>query len=88
MLNAVERESHTVASLDEDAEMSRLECLLACASSVEEQVEREQLKRAIRQAIGALPPRQRVAAVQRYYLDMSELGCSILIGLHQVFHKC
>jgi RNA polymerase sigma-70 factor (ECF subfamily) len=75
-LNAVERESRTAASLDEDGELSRLECLLACASSVEEQVEREQLKRAIHQAFGALPPRQRAAAVQRYYLDMSETEMS------------
>ena len=75
-LNAIERESHSAVSLDEDASMRRLECLLAQVGSVEEQVELEQLKRAVHQAIGALPPRQRAAAVQRYYLDMSETEMS------------
>lgn len=75
-LNAMERESHSAVSLDEDASMRRLECLLAQVGSVEEQVELEQLKRAVNQAIGALPPRQRAAAVQRYYLDMSETEMS------------
>ena len=73
-LNAVEKESRSAASLDEEAELSALECLLACASaiSVEEQVEFAQLKREILQALGALSPRQRAVAVQRYYLEMSE----------------
>jgi RNA polymerase sigma-70 factor (ECF subfamily) len=75
-LNAVERESRSAISLDEDASMRELECLLSRASSVEEQVEEEQLKRAIHQAMGALPPRQRAAAVQRYYLNMSETEMS------------
>ncbi len=75
-LNQVERESRKAVSLDEDTDMRGLEWLLACASSVEEQVEFEQLKRTIHQAIGALPPRQRAAAVQRYYLDMSETEMS------------
>src|SRR5512138_1716214 len=64
-LNEVERESRSAVSLDEDAALRGLECLLSRANSVEEQLEREQLKRAIDQAIGALPPRQRAAAVQR-----------------------
>lgn len=75
-LNEVERESRLAVSLDEDASMRRLECLLSRANSVEEQVELEQLKRAIHNAIGALPPRQRAAAVQRYYLNMSETEIS------------
>lgn len=75
-LNEVERENHSAMSLDEDASMRKLECLLSRASAVEEQVELGQLKRAIHEAIGALPPRQRVAAVQRYYLDMSETEMS------------
>jgi len=75
-LNAVERESRSAISLDEDATMRGLEGLLSRANSVEEQVEREQLKHAIDQAIGALPPRQRAVAVQRYYLEMSETEMS------------
>lgn len=75
-LNKVEKENRSAVSLDENEDMRGLEYLLARASSVEEQVEFEQLKRMIHQAIGALPPRQRVVAVQRYYLDMSETEMS------------
>ena len=75
-LNAAEKERRSAVSLDEDGGLRGLERLLACASSVEEQVEYEQLKSAIHQAIDALPPRQRAAAVLRYYLDMSEAEMS------------
>jgi RNA polymerase sigma-70 factor (ECF subfamily) len=75
-LNVVEKETRSVVSLDEDASMRALECLLSRAYSVEEQVELEQMRRAIHDAIGALPPRQRAAAVQRYYLNMSETEMS------------
>lgn len=76
-LNAVERESRTTAPLDDDAGMRDaglrvLEGLIARADTVEEQVELALLKREIHQALGKLTPRQRVAVVQRYYLDMSE----------------
>jgi RNA polymerase sigma-70 factor (ECF subfamily) len=71
-LNAVEKESRSAASLDEEIDARALERLLACASSVEEQVEFAQLKREILQALGNLSPRQRAAAVQRYYLEMTE----------------
>lgn len=76
-LNAVERESRTAAPLDDDAGMRDaglrvLEGLIARADTVEEQVELALLKREIHQALGKLTPRQRVAVVQRYYLDMSE----------------
>lgn len=75
-LNEVKRESRSAVLLDEDTDLRGLDSLLACASSVEDQVEYKQLKRAIHQAIGELPPRQRAAAVQRYYLDMSETEMS------------
>lgn len=71
-LNAVEKENRSAASLDEDTDTYALERLLARAISVEEQVEFTQLKREINQALGALSPRQRAVAVQRYYLEMSE----------------
>lgn len=71
-LNRVERESRSNASLDETINPYALERLLACALTVEEQVEFTQLKREILQALGKLSPRQRAVAVQRYYLEMSE----------------
>jgi RNA polymerase sigma-70 factor (ECF subfamily) len=71
-LNLVERENRSNASLDEDINTDALERLLACALTVEEQVEFTQLKREILQALGKLSPRQRAVAVQRYYLEMSE----------------
>jgi RNA polymerase sigma-70 factor, ECF subfamily len=71
-LNAIEKECRSSASLDDDTDPNTLERLLARAVSVEEQVEFSQRKREILQALGALSPRQRVVAVQRYYLEMSE----------------
>lgn len=71
-LNAIEKESHATASLDDEANLVALERLLSQTVSVEEQVEFSQLKRKIHQALGALSPRQRAVAVQRYYLGMSE----------------
>lgn len=46
--------------------------LLLRAASTEELAEYAQLKREIAKALEALPPRQRAAIVQRYYLGMSE----------------
>lgn len=71
-LNAVEKESRSTASLDDEASCEGLERLLSRALSVEEQVEFAEYKREILQALRALSPRQRAVAVQRYYLEMSE----------------
>lgn len=71
-LNAFEKESRGNTRLDEDTDFGKLERLLARAVSVEEQVEFAQLKCEILRALGALSPRQRAVAVQRYYLGMSE----------------
>jgi RNA polymerase sigma-70 factor (ECF subfamily) len=49
-----------------------LDALLSQAASVEDQVELAQLRGAILAALAHLPPRQRAAVVQRYYLEMSE----------------
>ena len=49
-----------------------VETLIEQAVSVESDVEYSQIKRNILDALGELPPRQRAAIVQRYYLDMSE----------------
>ncbi len=49
-----------------------VERLIEQAASVESDVEYSQIKRNILDALGQLPPRQRAAIVQRYYLDMSE----------------
>ncbi len=75
-LNKIERESRTSISLDKDADLRKVENLLAYASTVEGQVEYEQSKREIYAAIEALPPRLRVAVIQRYYLEMSEAEMS------------
>lgn len=71
-LNAVGKEKNSVVSLDDETGLHSLERLLACASSVEDQVESSQLHREILRALRALSPRQRAAAVNRYYLGMSE----------------
>ncbi len=60
--NSVSLESNTHA----------VERLIEQAASVESDVEYSQLKRNMLDALGKLPPRQRAAIVQRYYLDMSE----------------
>ena len=57
-------------SLDDDA--SEVENLLDRAASIESQVEVTQLQQEILNALSRLPPRQRAAIVQRYYLEMSE----------------
>lgn len=75
-LNLTERKHCSTTSLDEEENLSRVESLLACASSIEEHVEFEQLKQEIRRAICELAPRQRVAIVKRYYLEMSEAEMS------------
>ena len=53
-------------------EAGELEALLSQAASVEDQVVLTQLKQEILVALAHLPPRQRAAVVQRYYLEMSE----------------
>ncbi len=42
------------------------------AASAAEQVEMQELNRRILEALRKLPPRQRAAIVQRYYLEMNE----------------
>lgn len=71
-LNALEKESRSTTSLNEDSDLCDLEELLSRAISVEAQVEFAEVQREILQALGALSPRQRAVAVQRYYLEMSE----------------
>jgi RNA polymerase sigma-70 factor, ECF subfamily len=68
-LNACRDEKRSV-SLEGDIES--VERLVERAVSVESQTECSQLKHEILDALGQLPPRQRAAIVQRYYLDMSE----------------
>ena len=53
-------------------EPGKVEELLEQALSLEAQAEFNLLKREIHAALGQLPPRQRAALVQRYYLGMSE----------------
>lgn len=70
-LNAAEQRSRTI-SLDLDGDGECVERLLSQAASVESQVEFSQLKSELLEALSKLPPRQRAAIVQRYYLEMSE----------------
>lgn len=56
-----------------------MERLLDRAASVESQVEFTLLKREILAALSKLPPRQRAAIVQRYYLEMSEQEMSLTL---------
>lgn len=68
-LNACRDEKRSI-SLEGNIEI--VERLVSQAASVEAQTEYIQLKGKILEALGQLPPRQRAAIVQRYYLDMSE----------------
>lgn len=71
-LNAVEKERRSSAIPDEKIGFQAFEQLLSRTLSVEAQVEFSERKREILQALEALSPRQRVVAVQRYYLEMNE----------------
>jgi RNA polymerase sigma-70 factor (ECF subfamily) len=77
-LNCVEREKQGRSFPKED--ISELENLLEQAASVEEQVEFNALKWQILEALGKLPPRQRAAIVQRYYLELSEKEMAEALG--------
>jgi RNA polymerase sigma-70 factor (ECF subfamily) len=67
-LNAVHRDRRST-TLDEDS--APLERRLQ-AASVETEVELAEQAREILAALSRLPPRQRAAIVQRYYLELSE----------------
>lgn len=69
-LNCIEHENKGRSCLEVD--LSELENLLEEAASIEEQVEFNTLKWHIKEVLEELPPRQRAAIVQRYYLEMSE----------------
>jgi RNA polymerase sigma-70 factor (ECF subfamily) len=75
-LNAVRQEGKFVSLDDDNGEVERL---LDRAASVESQVEFTLLKREILAALSKLPPRQRAAIVQRYYLEMSEQEMSLTL---------
>jgi RNA polymerase sigma-70 factor (ECF subfamily) len=68
-LNACRDDKKNI-SLESNTET--VERLISQATSVESQVEYAQIKGAILNALGQIPPRQRAAIVQRYYLEMSE----------------
>lgn len=71
-LNMAEKKEHRHASLDDDENLYKLEKLLVQADSIEESLILTQTQNEIQNAIGKLTPRQRVAVVLRYYLEMSE----------------
>lgn len=66
------RQRSMEVSLDGKGNDGHLDALLSEAASVEGQAECAELRGSILAAISKLPPRQRAAVVQRYYLDMGE----------------
>jgi RNA polymerase sigma-70 factor, ECF subfamily len=70
-LNAIEKTSRWI-QFGSGTNVQQLAELLTGADSVEDQVEYVRLKQEVSFALAALPPRQRTAIVQRYYLGMSE----------------
>jgi len=70
-LNAAKKNGGWV-EIDHADNSERLECLLSDAVSVEDQAEYTALKQEIASGLASLPPRQRAAVVQRYYLGMTE----------------
>jgi RNA polymerase sigma-70 factor (ECF subfamily) len=72
------RDERKSISLEGNAEM--IESLISRAASVESQVEYSQMKSEILTALGQLPPRQRAAIVQRYYLGMNEKEMALALG--------
>jgi DNA-directed RNA polymerase specialized sigma24 family protein len=61
-----------LALAEDVVDTCRLEELIIKATSVEDQVEFDQLRATIDSPLAALPAGQRSAIVQRYYLQMSE----------------
>lgn len=69
-LKLINRRKRELPFPDED--ISEVEGILEQAASVEDQAEASLLKRRVVEALAKLPPRQRAAIVQRYYLGLSE----------------
>jgi RNA polymerase sigma-70 factor (ECF subfamily) len=70
-LNTCEKTARWV-QFGTDADLEVINDLLLRAASTEEMAEYNRLKGEVATALKALPPRQRTAIVQRYYLGMSE----------------
>lgn len=64
-----------------DGNPAVVEALFEQARSVESQVEALELARQVNDALQQLSPRQRLAIVQRYYLEMSEAEMSQSFGV-------
>ncbi|HZU85902.1 MAG TPA: sigma-70 family RNA polymerase sigma factor, partial [Anaerolineaceae bacterium] len=81
-LNALEKTARWQPLPETDGAEARLVELIQHAAEVdpERQAEFAELKRQIFLALGQLPPRQRAAIVQRYYLEMSEQEMSAALG--------
>ena len=70
-LNATRERSRWV-QVGSESDLESFEGRLSHAITVEAQVEFNQVKHDVLQALAKLPPRQRAVIVQRYYLQMSE----------------
>jgi RNA polymerase sigma-70 factor (ECF subfamily) len=70
---AVQRERHVyIDNLKADEEKALDEVLAELKSDPEAMVEQRELQHMIWIALGRLPPTQRAAIIERYYLDMTE----------------
>ena len=76
-LNACRDEKHSTSY---ESNLDTFERLVSQAASVESYLEYSQIKSEIVNALGQLPPRQRAAIVQRYYLEMSEKEMALALG--------
>lgn len=78
--NAVRHDAHETSldGLDND---HHFEELLSRAAPLENQLEFREWRRSILEALAQLPPRQRAAIVQRYYLEMGEEEMASTIGV-------
>lgn len=77
-LNVCRYEKHSISL---ESNLERVERLVLQAASMESQMEYSEIKSEILNALGQLPPRQRAAIVQRYYLGMSEKDMAVTLDV-------
>jgi len=78
---AVQRERHITFDIVNTDEEIAFDKILADLSSPEVMVEQHDLQHRVWTALGRLPPAQRAAIIQRYYLDMNEKDIATYTGV-------
>jgi RNA polymerase sigma-70 factor (ECF subfamily) len=71
-IKAAQRQQHYVSLEGADTQTTLLDLLEDTSPGPLDQLEQEELKQLVREALQMLSPEQRAAVVMRYYLDMSE----------------